>query len=88
MNEITDFVDAYKKLSVQDKKIELLNRVKTISDNYREVCASLIGTDKKFVVGDIENVDINNEDELLNALFSYVIEIDSQVGVFVEKTVE
>lgn len=88
MNEITDFVDAYKKLNVQDKKIELLNRVKTISDNYREVCANLVGIDKKFVVGNLENVDVNNEDELLNALFSYVIEIDSQVGVFVDKAVE
>lgn len=92
MNEFydvpTNFIDSYKKLNVMDKKKELLERIRMQANNYRIVCKDVFGIDKSFIRDVAENVDINNDDEFLNALFSYVVEIDNQVGVFVEKTIK
>ena len=82
------YVDSYKKLSIEDKKRELLDRVMTLSESYREACNTTFGVNKKFINENFDNIDINNEDELFNALFSYVIELDGQVGVFVENTIK
>ena len=87
-NISNQYIESYKKLNVNDKKKELLERLKTQANNYRTVCESVFGVNKSFVNGLVEKVDINNDDEFLNALFSFVVEIDNQVGTFVEKTIK
>ena len=87
LKEISNrFIESYKSLEIEDKKRELLERVKLLSDNYREICNAKFGVNNNFVTENIGN--INNDEELLNALFAYVIEIDNQVGVIVENTIK
>ena len=87
-NISNQYIESYKKLNVNDKKKELFERLKTQANNYRTVCKSVLGVNKSFVNELVEKVDINNEDEFLNALFSFAVEIDNQVGTFVEKTIK
>lgn len=84
-----EYVESYKNLSIEDKKKELLEKIKSRSEGFRELCSHFFGIDERFVIDKMnDNYDIMNEDEFLNAMFYYLIELDTQVDIIMENVVE
>ena len=82
-----DYINSFKKLDISEKKKELLYKIKSMSDNYRLINDNFFNVNEVFVDND-GIINVNDDNILLDTIFSYIIEADNQVGIMIEKGID
>ncbi len=82
-----DYINSFKKLDINEKKKELLYKIKSMSDNYRLINDNFFNVNEVFVDND-GIINVNDDNILLDTIFSYIIEVDNQVGIMIEKGID
>lgn len=82
-----DYINSFKKLDINEKKKELLYKIKSMSDNYRLINDNFFNVNEVFVDND-GIINVNDDNILLDTIFSYIIEADNQVGIMIEKGID
>lgn len=82
-----DYINSFKKLDVNEKKKEILYKIKNMSDNYRLINDNFFSVNECFVDNN-GIINVNDDSVFLDTVFSYLVEADNQVGIMIEKGID